>query len=136
MILLCSANAFSQIFICVPLFPVPFTLRFNVLLIQLFLSFLYTCLCQRTLLVLTTSYIASLKSYICIRYLSTSCQLISLHIYFSPWLFQYFAKYLSQLGLCTMSRFHEASLISHSFYVHILYFSEGILFRNVNLDNL
>ena len=53
----------------------------------------------------------------------TSCPLISLHTYLSPWLFQLFAKSLSYSGLCTMARIHRALLILHSFCIQFLLFS-------------
>ena len=51
-------------------------------------------------------------------FLSTSCPLSLLHTYFSPWLFQFSAKFLSHSGLGIMSRFHEALRNSHKFCTH------------------
>ena len=126
-------NCFYPGFLWSPLFLVPFTLISNALLRKLFLSFLNTCpyIWHYSLSPADLLFHSSPTS--ALDLLSTSCPLILLHTYLSPWLFQFFSKSLSHSGLGTMSHFHKALLISHSFCMQFLWFSEEISFHRVNL---
>ena len=66
--LLYSTTAVSQVFFGLPIFLVPFTLRSNALLRKLFLPFLNTYPCQRTLLAFASRSIVSIESNIYIGF--------------------------------------------------------------------